>query len=59
MVDGKPAAPNEMRGKSIHGGVRKPIAAGGVLHIPAKIPGQMLVPKELVITSGRLGPFRS
>jgi mannose-6-phosphate isomerase-like protein (cupin superfamily) len=49
MVDGKTTAPNEIRGKSITGGVRKPMAPGDVFHIPAKIPHQMLVPKSLVI----------
>lgn len=49
VVDGKTTAPNEIRGKSITGGVRKPMAAGDVIHIPAKVPHQMLVPKSLVI----------
>ena len=49
MVDGKTTAANEVRGKSINGGVRKPMAAGDVFHIPAKMPHQMLVPKSLII----------
>jgi mannose-6-phosphate isomerase-like protein (cupin superfamily) len=49
MVDGKTTAPNEIRGKSIDGGVRKPMAVGDVFHIPAGMPHQMLVPKSLVI----------
>jgi mannose-6-phosphate isomerase-like protein (cupin superfamily) len=49
MVDGKTTAPNEIRGKSIEGGVRKPMAVGDVFHIPAGVPHQMLVPKSLVI----------
>jgi mannose-6-phosphate isomerase-like protein (cupin superfamily) len=49
VVDGKATAPNEVRGKSITGGVRKPMAPGDVFHIPAKMPHQMLVPKSLVI----------
>ena len=49
MVDGKTTTSNEIRGKSINGGVRKPMAAGDVFHIPAKIPHQMLVHKSLVI----------
>jgi mannose-6-phosphate isomerase-like protein (cupin superfamily) len=49
MVEGKTTAPNELRGKSISGGVRKPMAVGDVFHIPAKVPHQMLVPKSLVI----------
>jgi hypothetical protein len=49
MVDGKTTAANEIRGKSITGGVRKPMAVGDVFHIPAGIPHQMLVPKSLII----------
>jgi mannose-6-phosphate isomerase-like protein (cupin superfamily) len=49
IADGKSTAPNEVRGKSINGGVRKPMAAGDVFHIPAKMPHQMLVSKSLVI----------
>jgi mannose-6-phosphate isomerase-like protein (cupin superfamily) len=49
MVDGKTTAPNEIRGKSINGGTRHPMAAGDVFHIPAGMPHQMLVPKSLVI----------
>jgi hypothetical protein len=49
MVDGKTTAANEVRGKSINGGVRKPMATGDVFHIPAGMPHQMLVPKSLVI----------
>ena len=45
----KSTAPGEMRGKSITGGVRTPMAAGDVFHIPAKLPHQMLVPKSLVV----------
>jgi mannose-6-phosphate isomerase-like protein (cupin superfamily) len=49
MIDGKPTTPNEIRGKSIEGGVRKVMAPGDVFHIPAGIPHQMLVPKSLII----------
>jgi mannose-6-phosphate isomerase-like protein (cupin superfamily) len=49
MVDGKPSGANEIRGKSIEGGVRKPMAPGDVFHVPAKMPHQMLVPKSLVV----------
>jgi mannose-6-phosphate isomerase-like protein (cupin superfamily) len=49
MVDGKTTAPNEIRGTSINGGVRKAMAPGDVFHIPAKLPHQMLVPKSLVV----------
>ena len=49
MVDGKTTTPNEIRGKSISGGMNKPMAKGDVFHIPAGMPHQMLVPKSLVI----------
>ena len=47
VVEPRTTAPGETRGKSITGGVSKKIAAGDVIHIPAKIPHQMLVPKSL------------
>jgi len=43
MVDGKPSAPDEMRGKSIEGGTRYPIAAGDVLYIPANVVHQFVI----------------
>jgi hypothetical protein len=49
MVDGKTTAPNEIRGRSLKGGVRYPMAPGDEFHIPAKIPPQMLAPKSLII----------
>ena len=47
MVEPRTSAPGEIRAKSIKGGVSKKMAAGDVIHIPAKIPHQMLVPKAL------------
>ena len=47
VVEPRTTAPGEIRGKSIKGGVTKKMAAGDVIHIPAKIPHQMLVPKSL------------
>ena len=47
VVEPRTTAPGEIRGKSIKGGVNKKIAAGDVIHVPAKIPHQMLVPKSL------------
>jgi mannose-6-phosphate isomerase-like protein (cupin superfamily) len=49
MVGAKTTGPGEIRGKSITGGVRKPMAQGDVFHIPAGVPHQMLVPKSLMI----------
>jgi uncharacterized RmlC-like cupin family protein len=47
VIEPRTTAPGETRGKSIKGGVSKKMAAGDVIHIPAKIPHQMLVPKSL------------
>jgi hypothetical protein len=47
VVEPRTTGPGEIRGKSIKGGVSKKMAAGDVIHIPAKIPHQMLVPKAL------------
>ncbi len=41
--EAKLTAPHEWRGPSIKGGVRKPLRAGDVLYIPAKLPHQLLV----------------
>ena len=47
MVEPHTTAPHEIRANSIKGGVSKKMSAGDVIHIPAKIPHQMLVPKSL------------
>jgi len=44
MVGGKTTAPHELRGPSIKGGSNHALAPGDVVHIPAKIPHQLLVP---------------
>ena len=43
IVEGKPSAPDEIRGKSIDGGTRYPFAAGDTLYIPANTVHQFLV----------------
>ena len=43
MVEGKPSGPGEVRGKSIEGGTKYPIAAGDVLYIPANTVHQFLM----------------
>ena len=43
MIEGKPSGPDEVRGKSIEGGTRFPIAAGDVLYIPANTVHQFIV----------------
>jgi mannose-6-phosphate isomerase-like protein (cupin superfamily) len=47
VVEPRTTGAGEIRGKSIKGGVNKKMAAGDVIHIPAKIPHQMLVPKMI------------
>ena len=44
MVGGKTTAPGEIRAPSIKGGQRHALAAGDVVHIPAKLPHQLLIP---------------
>ena len=43
IVEGKTTAPGEIRGPSIKGGTEVKLAAGDVLHIPAKVAHQMLL----------------
>ena len=43
IVEGKPSGADEVRGKSIEGGTRYPIAAGDILYIPANTVHQFQV----------------
>lgn len=43
IVNGQTTAANEIRGTSIEGGQKQSLKAGDVLHIPAKIPHQVLL----------------
>ena len=43
MIEGKPTGPDEVRGKSIKGGTRYPIAAGDTLYVPANTVHQFLI----------------
>jgi mannose-6-phosphate isomerase-like protein (cupin superfamily) len=47
VVEPHTTAPGEIRGRSIQGGISKKMVAGDVIHIPAKVPHQMLVLKTL------------
>jgi mannose-6-phosphate isomerase-like protein (cupin superfamily) len=40
---GKTSAPNEVRGPSIEGGVKKALGPGDIVHIPAKTPHQLML----------------
>lgn len=43
VVGGHASGPGEIRGTSITGGEKKTLSAGDAVHIPAKVPHQMLV----------------
>jgi mannose-6-phosphate isomerase-like protein (cupin superfamily) len=43
MRDGKSTAEGELRGPSIDGGVHQKLSPGDILHIPPKVPHQVLV----------------
>src|SRR5262249_51877837 len=43
MIEGKPSAPDEVRGKSIEGGKRYPIQAGDTLYVPPGVAHQFLM----------------
>jgi mannose-6-phosphate isomerase-like protein (cupin superfamily) len=43
VVNGRTTAPNEIRGDSIKGGQKRPLAPGDIVNIPARMPHQVLV----------------
>jgi mannose-6-phosphate isomerase-like protein (cupin superfamily) len=43
VVGGRTIGPGEIRGSSITGGEKKELAAGDIVHIPAKMPHQILL----------------
>lgn len=50
IPDSKTTAPGEMRGASITGGTQVKLVAGDALHIPAKVPHQMLLAPGAQVT---------
>ncbi len=50
IVDEKTTAPGERRGSSIKGGTEVTLGAGDVLHIPAKVPHQMILAPGAQVT---------
>ena len=50
VVGGHTTAPGEIRGTSITGGEKKTLGAGDAVHIPAKVPHQMLVANGKKVT---------
>jgi len=50
LADRKAAGLGEVRGTAVNGGSRQDIKAGDVVHIPAGMPHQMLLPQGSTIT---------
>jgi mannose-6-phosphate isomerase-like protein (cupin superfamily) len=50
VVDPKTTAPGEIRGPSIKDGEEKKLGAGDMVHIPAKMPHQLLVARGKQVT---------
>jgi mannose-6-phosphate isomerase-like protein (cupin superfamily) len=55
VVGGHPTTPGETRGTSITGGEKKMLGAGDAVHIPAKVPHQMLVGKKVTYFVVKVG----
>ena len=43
MINGETVSPHEKRNGSIQGGVRQKLSAGDIVHIPARVPHQLLL----------------
>jgi mannose-6-phosphate isomerase-like protein (cupin superfamily) len=50
LTGGKSTGPGEVRGGSIQGGARQKVGPGDIIHIPAKMPHQVLVEPGKQIT---------
>ena len=50
VEDPKTTAPGEIRGTAVAGGTKQEVAAGDVVHIPAGVPHQMLLPQGGTVT---------
>jgi mannose-6-phosphate isomerase-like protein (cupin superfamily) len=50
IVDEKSTGPGERRGSAIKGGTEAKLGAGDVLHIPAKVPHQMMLAPGAQVT---------
>jgi len=50
LADRKAAGPGEVRGTAVNGGSRQDVKAGDLVHIPAGMPHQMLLPEGSTIT---------
>lgn len=58
LIGGQPSGPDEIRGTSLEGGTRYPVAAGDTIYIPANMPHQFFVEKgkHWVITIVKITP---
>jgi mannose-6-phosphate isomerase-like protein (cupin superfamily) len=58
MIGGKPERSGEIRGDSIEGGTRYPVAAGDSIYIPANMPHQFFVEngKHFAVSIVKLNP---
>ena len=58
LIGGQASGPDEIRGQSIEGGTRYPVAAGDNIYIPANMPHQFFVEKgkHWVITIVKVTP---
>jgi mannose-6-phosphate isomerase-like protein (cupin superfamily) len=45
VQDGKTLTPGEIRGKSVLNGIETPLNQGDIVHIPATVPHQLLLPQ--------------
>jgi mannose-6-phosphate isomerase-like protein (cupin superfamily) len=50
VVDGRTTAPGEIRGTAIRNGEKTRMAAGDILHIPARMPHQVLMESDTQFT---------
>ncbi len=50
LVDRHSSGPGEVRGSSVNGGSREDVKAGDVVHIPAGVTHQMIVPEGGTVT---------
>jgi mannose-6-phosphate isomerase-like protein (cupin superfamily) len=50
VQDPKTTAPGEIRGAAVTGGTRREVKAGDIVHIPAGVPHQMILPARGTVT---------
>lgn len=50
VIGGHTTKPNEIRGTSIDGGTKHEVETGSIVHIPAGVPHQLIIPKGTQFT---------